>query len=133
MPRESKVGPQCPPPPVSKPVLSEQGEVILLDGDPVMDVYNLSFDELQQKIIRAQINHFPNDHASPAFMKESVIMSYVRKHPVTMADATMAYARATSSNVKFLLAKNEQMENNLQAGKQKIEQSARSAMAEMRK
>jgi len=53
MPRASKVGPQSPPPPVSELVLSDQGEVILLDDDPVMDVYNLSFDELQQKIVQA--------------------------------------------------------------------------------
>jgi len=44
--RAYEVAPQSPPPPVLASVLSEQGEVVLLDDDPVMDVYNLSFDEL---------------------------------------------------------------------------------------
>lgn len=82
--------------------MSKQGEVGLLNDDPMMDVYNLSFDELHQNIVHEKIKHFPNDHASPALMKERVIASDVRKHPFTMVDATMAYARATSSNVKFL-------------------------------
>lgn len=44
--RAPKVTSQSPPPLVLEPFLSEQGEVILLDDDLVMDVYNLSFDKL---------------------------------------------------------------------------------------
>ena len=111
----SKVAPQCLSPPEIKVLPSEQGEVVLLDDDPVMDVYNISFDELQQNSVEAQRKHFRDDHTSPEFMKERVIVSDVRKRPSTMTNATMAYARATSSNVKFLLAENKQMAKNLQA------------------
>ena len=44
--RAPKVTSQSPPPRVSELFTSEQGEVVLLDDDPVMDVYNLSFEEL---------------------------------------------------------------------------------------
>lgn len=133
MPKASEVTPQSPPPPISEPVPSEQGEVFLLNDDLMMDVFNMLFDELSQRIVQAQRKHFSNDHVSPAFMKERVIMPDVRKHPVAMVDATMAYGRATSSNVKFLLAENEQIAKNLQAARQKAKQSVRSAMAEMMK
>ena len=53
MSRAFEVTPQSLPPPESQPVPSEQGDFFLLDDDPVMDVYNLSFDELQQRIIQA--------------------------------------------------------------------------------
>ena len=39
-----------------------------------MDVYNLSFDELQKKIVQARRKKFLDDHASPAFMRERVIV-----------------------------------------------------------
>ncbi len=45
MPRTSEVSPQYPPPLESKHVPSDQGEVVLLYDDSVMDVYNLSFDD----------------------------------------------------------------------------------------
>lgn len=45
MPRASEIALQSPPPPEPQPVLSEQGEVLLLDDDPETDVYNLAFDE----------------------------------------------------------------------------------------
>jgi len=47
MPRASIIAPQSLPPPKPQRVLSEQGEVVLLDDDPKMDVYNLEFDETQ--------------------------------------------------------------------------------------
>jgi len=74
MPRSPEVAPQSPPPLVSERVPSEQGEVFLLDDDPVMDVYNLSFDVLHQKIIYVWRKNFPDDHTSPAFIKERVIV-----------------------------------------------------------
>ena len=51
--RSPEVKYQSPPTLVSKPVPSEQGQVVLFDDDSVMDVYNISFDELQKKIIQA--------------------------------------------------------------------------------
>jgi len=113
MPRAPKVTSQSPPPPVSVLVPSKQGEVVLLGDDLVMDVYNLSFDELKKKIVQVWRKKFLDDHVPRVFMKERMIVSDVRKHPFALTDATLAYARATSSNIKFLLPKNEQMENNL--------------------
>lgn len=114
MPRALEVTSQSPPPLVLEPVPSEQGEVGLLDNDRMMDVYNLSFDVLHKKIVQVRRKNFPDDHVSHAFMKERVIVSDVRKHPVFMANATLDYTRAMSSNVKFLLAEIEQTKKNLQ-------------------
>lgn len=35
------------------PTLNEQGDVFLLDDDLVMDVYNISFDDFQRRIVQA--------------------------------------------------------------------------------
>lgn len=51
MRRASKVTSQSPPPPMSKPVPSEQGDNVILDDDLVMDMYNLSFDDFQKNIV----------------------------------------------------------------------------------
>lgn len=53
MPRAPKITCQSPLPLVSKPIKSEKGEVVFLGDDAVMDMYNLSFDELQKKIVQA--------------------------------------------------------------------------------
>lgn len=44
---------QTPPPPVSEPSLSEEGEIVPLNDDLVMDVYNTSFNELKNNIAQA--------------------------------------------------------------------------------
>lgn len=46
-------------------------------------------------------------------MKERVIVPDVRKHLVAIADATVAYVGAASSNFKFLLVENEHKAKNL--------------------
>lgn len=51
--REPQVIPQSPPPPATEPTLGEQGDDVLLDNDSAMDVYNISFDEFQKRIIQA--------------------------------------------------------------------------------
>lgn len=80
---------------------------------------------------------FINVHVSLAFMKERVIVSYVRNHPVVVVDSNLAYAGITSSNSKFLLDENEKMARNLQEAKQEAkksrQQSVGSIMAEMKK
>lgn len=64
-------------------------------------------------------------------------MSVVIKHLTTLVDATLTYGGATSSNAKFMLTENEQMEMNLQDVRQEAEQlreqSTVYAMADMRK
>lgn len=64
-----------------------------------MDAYNLSLDELKKRIVQAQHKHFPDDQDSPAFIKERVIVLDTRKHTTPIAEASLAYAGATRSNV----------------------------------
>jgi len=121
MQRAPEVISQSPPPPVSEPALSEQGEVFLLDDDPFMDVYNLSFDELQKSITQARGKHFLDDHASPTFIKERVIVSDTRRHPTTLSEAILTYTGATSSYVTYLMAENEQLAKILWDSKKEVE------------
>ena len=65
-------------------------------------------------------------------LEEPVIMSYVWRHPVTLDDATKAYAEAMSLSVKFLIAENERMSKELKAIRQIEEQSIGSTIAEMK-
>lgn len=60
-------------------------------------------------------------------------MSDVRKHPVTLDDATKAYVEATSSSVRFLIAQNKHMAKELQAAKQREEQATSSTRVELKK
>jgi len=85
-----------------------------------MDVYNLSFVEFQKRIVEAQRKKFLDDHASSAFIEERVIVSNTRKHPTSIAEASLAYAGETSSNVQYLTTEKEQLENNSQATKKEI-------------
>lgn len=53
---------------------------------------------------------------------KNMIMSNVRKHPAKLVDATKAYAEATISSVRFLIADNECMAKELQSTKKGEEQ-----------
>ena len=94
-------------------VLSEKGEVVLLDDDPVVDVYNLSFDELQKKIIQAQRKNFSDDHTSIAFVRKRVIVANTRKHPNAISEANLTFAREMRSNIQYLTIENEKLAQNL--------------------
>ena len=69
MPRAPQVIPQSPLAPIIVLAPRKQGDVVLLDDDPIMDVYNLSFNEFQKMIVHARMKHFVDVHASPAFIK----------------------------------------------------------------
>lgn len=69
MSRAPQVIPQSPPPPAAEPTPSEQGDVVILDDDPIMDVYNISFEEFQKRIIQAWRKLFLDDHTPHAFIK----------------------------------------------------------------
>ncbi len=60
-------------------------------------------------------------------------MSDMRKHPTTLDDATKAYAKATSSIVRFLIAENERMAKELQTSKQGGELVTASPRAKLKK
>ena len=88
MPITSQATVQIPPPSVAEQAPSEEVEVVPLDDDLFMDVYNLSFDELQNKFVQARRNHFPDDHASLEFMRERVIMANTSRNPNSISNAS---------------------------------------------
>lgn len=69
-------------------------------------------------IIQAQRNNFLDDHASPAFIKERMIVSDTRKHPTSLAEASLAYVRETRSNVQYMTYEIEQLEKILEDSRQ---------------
>lgn len=74
-----------------------------------------------------------DDHTSPAHIEERVIVLDVRRHPVVMVEDFKAYAEATSSTVKFMIAKNDQMVKDLQEAWQRTKQSTGSTMTYIKK
>lgn len=76
---------------------------------------------MQNNIVQIQRNNFPDDHTSLAFIMEWVIMSETRKHPASLVEDILAYARETSSNVKYLMFENEQLEKNMHVAKKEAE------------
>jgi len=75
----------------------------------------------------------PDDHTPPVQFEERVIMSDMHKHLAALVNATKAYVGATSSSVRFLIAKNEQMDKELQMTKQGGEMVTSSARVELKK
>lgn len=126
-PSAPQVTVQSPSPPAAELTLSKEGDVVLLDDDPTMDLYNLSYDEFQKRIVQARRKHFPDDHASLAFTRERVIVAGTSKNPNAIAEANSAFAGATRSNSHYLMAKNKQLAQNLQGAQQEIEQLCASA------
>lgn len=53
IPSAPQVTIQSPPPIAAEPTQSEEGDYFPLDDDLVMDVYNLSFDEFQKRIVKS--------------------------------------------------------------------------------
>ena len=109
MPKATEVTPKASPAPTTEQVLSEQWYTILLEDNLRTNGYNIAFDESQHKVVQARRAHAPDEHASPAHFEERVIVSDVRIHPTALVDTTKAYIEATSSSVKFLIAKNDRM------------------------
>ena len=129
MPKLTEVTPQASQTPTTEKVPSEQGDTILLEDNPRTDVYNIAFDESQHRVVQARRVHTPDEHASPTHVEEWVIVLDVRRHPTALIDATKSYSKTTSSSVKFLMKENERMVKELQATRQRDEQSTRSARA----
>lgn len=57
----------------------------------------------------------------------------MRRHPTTLGDATKAYAKDTTSSVRFLIDENEHMAKELQVAKKGGEYVKPSARAELRR
>jgi len=65
--------------------------------------------------------------------EERVIVSNVCKNRATLANVTKAYAKVTSSSVRFLITENKCMAKELQAAKQGGEQGTSSAREELKR
>lgn len=121
MPSTQQVIIQSPTPPVADSAPGEEGEFVSLDENLVMDTYNLSYDELQKKIVQACKKNFPDDLASPAFIRESVIVTNTRKNPNAIVITNLAFIGAEKSNIEYLMAKNKKLAKKLQATRQEVE------------
>ena len=87
-----------------------------------MDVYNLSYNEIQVIILQMWRKHFSNDHASHAFIRQRVIVADTNKNPNAIVGANLSFAGPTRSNTQYLMTKNKQLAQNLQDDWQEIEQ-----------
>ena len=87
-----KVSIQYPHPPAVEQALSEEEEIIPLDGGLVMDMYNLTYDEIHKNIVQARKKIFLYDLAYPAFIRERVIVTYTRRNMNVIATANLSFA-----------------------------------------
>ncbi len=98
-------------------VPSDQGDTKILGDNSEEEMHNISFDESQYRLKQSCTVSTLDDKTSPMWFEEWVIVSDVRKHPYALVDATKAYAKATNSSVRFLIAENERMAKELQVAK----------------
>lgn len=69
MPCMQYITTQTPPPPPKGKALDEEGEIVPLDEGLLMDIYSLTLDELQKKIIQERKKHFLDELTHPTFIK----------------------------------------------------------------
>lgn len=113
---------QSPPPLATELDPSEEGEVFPLDDGPVMDMYNLSYNEFQKNIVQVCRNHFPDELASPTIIRETVIVTDIRKNLNAIFVTNVTFEGATKSNTKYLMTKNKKLAKNLQDARREVEQ-----------
>jgi len=73
----------------------------------------MSYDKFRKKIVQAQRKNFPNNHTSPAFIREMVIVVDTRKNPNVISEANLAFVAITRSNINYLMNKNEKLAQKL--------------------
>lgn len=97
-------------------------DIVPLDDDLVMDLYNISYDEFHKRIVQAQRKHFLDDHALPSFTKERVIVVDTCKNQNAIVEANLAFRGATRSNTQYFTTNNKKLAQNLNVSQQEIEQ-----------
>jgi len=113
LPHHQEVDLSTSPHPEDEQVSSDQGGTEILGGQLEGEMHTISFDDSQHRVVQSLRVSIPDDHTYPVQFEERLIMSNVRKHPITLADATRVYAEATRWNVHILIAKSERMTNEL--------------------
>lgn len=100
----------------------EEDEIVPIEDCSIMDMYNLTYDELQNKIVKVRNKHFPDGLTSLAFIRERVILTNTKRNLESIVAAKLAFTDATKSNMQYLMAKNKQMEKNLHDARKPTEQ-----------
>jgi len=121
MPGTQQVTIQCPHP-LQKQAPSKEEEIIPLNDGPVMDTYNLTYEELHKNIVQVRKKHFLDDLASVAFIKEKVIVTNTIRNPRAIATANLAFAGASKSNTNYLMDEKKKLIKKFQASRQEVEQ-----------
>lgn len=87
-----------------------------------MDIYNLTYNELQNRITHERKKHLPNDLSHPTFMHiERVIITNTRRNPQTISIANLAFTGASKENIDFLMVEDKKMEKDLEFVRKQIE------------
>ena len=78
-----------------------------------MDMYNLTYDELQKNIVQVRKKHFLDDLTSPALIRERGMWQTPEKNISVIAIANLAFVGGLNSNKKYLMVENKKFANNL--------------------
>jgi len=113
MPYHQDIDPLASPDPKVEQVSRDQGDTEILADNLEEEMQNISFDELQRRVVKSCKVSTPDEHTSPVPFEERVIVFDMHKHPSVLANATRPYAEATSSSVRFLIPENEKMAKDL--------------------
>ena len=114
---------QSPSPLATKPSLSVEGDIVSLDDDSVMDVYNLSYDG----ILQTRRNHLLDDHPSTTFIRERWIVVDISRNPNSIVEENLDFVGVTKSNTQYLTIMSKKLRQNLQVSQQEIEKLHRVA------
>lgn len=121
MPNTQQIIVQATPSLVAESTLGDEGKVIPFDDDQVIGMYNLSYNEIQKKIVQARQNHFVYDLKSFSFMREKVNVTDIIKNPNVIAATNLAFTVATKLNTDFFMAENKELEKKIHTSMQEVE------------
>jgi len=107
MPQHQEVNPPASPDLEAEQVPSDQGDTEILGDNSEGEMHNISFDESHHRVVQSCRVSTLDDHTYTVQFEERVIVSDVRKYPVTLDNASKAYVEATSLSVRFLIAEND--------------------------
>lgn len=113
MPITHQVTIQFPHPLVVEKAPSKEEEFVPFDDGPVMETYNMTYDELHKNIVKSKKKRFPDDLASPTLIKERVIVTNTRRNQSTISTTNLAFIGNIKLSLKYLMAENKQFAKNL--------------------
>lgn len=123
MPSTQQVTNQSPTLSAAKSSLGEEGEIIPLGDDLVMDMYNFSYDELHNNIVKLACQEiFLDDLTSLPFMGERINVSKTRRDPEAISSYNFSFVGVANLNTQCLMVENKKLAKNLQAVRKNVEQ-----------